>query len=208
MYTQDIIMRFFDVQIILILMGWLLSAAFVSPPVRLFVPSRVECSPVKEWDITSIALDTSSRKPIILLDVDGVLNRFNEPYSSAEEPCWPDEKMTTVRGFCIKYSPTLITKLNTLSRLGQAEVRWLTAWNENAPLKLAPALGIDDFKLARGADGPSKGPAAMAIALACPERPIVWLDDELDCYAGKDMAFWKARSKTLLIQPHYHLAAR
>jgi hypothetical protein len=140
---------------------------------------KVQCEPAVPWDLASYAFDTSSRKPIILLDVDGVLNNCD----SIE---YPDEQRTIVNGFHIRYSPTIVSAFNNFARGGLAEVRWLTAWGLRARKLLSPALGIDDFLTARD-DGwePTKGIVAKTIADASPDRPIVWVDDELFLYAQK-----------------------
>lgn len=158
---------------------------------------------IAPWDISAISLDTASRKPIIFLDVDGVVN------NDRGVP-WKDQKETTVRGFRISYSPSVVELFNKFHREGLAEIRWLTAWGFYAPEKLAPALGLDTFLTARDALWtPHKGVVAKAIAEACPERPIAWLDDELTgpCgYARRDIKFWKARPRTLLIEPKRHVS--
>jgi hypothetical protein len=160
---------------------------------------KVQCEPAVPWDLASYAFDTSSRKPLVLLDVDGVLNNCD----SGE--C-PDEMRTVVNGFHIRYSPTIVSAFNNFARDGLAEVRWLTAWGLRARKLLSPALGIDDFLTARD-DGwePTKGIVAKTIADASPDRPIVWVDDELFLYAQEDMQFWKARPNTLMVEPRSHL---
>jgi hypothetical protein len=86
--------------------------------------------------------------------------------------------------FTFRYSPTIVSVFNNFVRDGLAEVRWLTAWGLRARKLLSPALGIDDFLTARD-DGwaPTKGIVAKTIADACPDRPIVWVDDELYTFA-------------------------
>lgn len=182
--------------------GWV-SPRFQS---KSFSATRPSLSPLKceerqlaPWDISSISLDTTSRKPIIFLDVDGVINcHCGVP--------WPDQKTKQVRGFSISYSPTIVESFNRFVRDGLAEIRWLTAWGYHAPEKLAPQLGLDPFPTARDAKwDPPKGVVAKAIAEACPGRPIAWVDDELTRYASRDIEFWKERPKTLLIKPDGHL---
>jgi hypothetical protein len=162
----------------------------------------MQCEPSKRWELATFEFDVSSRKPLILLDVDGVLNN----YSWGSATVYPDEKKTVVNAFPIRYSPTIVSAFNNFSRDGLAEVRWLTAWGGNARKLLAPALGIDDFLTVRDDSWtPNKQIVAKTIADSCPDRPIVWIDDEMVEFAGTDMPFWKARPHTLMVEPKQRL---
>lgn len=140
-------------------------------------------------------------KPIILLDVDGVINFVGKSQ-------WPNNKCARVfnklhsREFAINWSPAVVDKLNHWSESGMAEIRWLTMWDESAPEFLAPALGIRHFELARNPlDGIEKNEAADRAALAEPGRPIVWIDDEVGDYARYVKSPWISKDSTLIINP-------
>ena len=103
----------------------------------LFVTSRVTVRALTHKK----SLSTFPRKPVILLDVDGVVNM-------AKGDCgWADKVITEVYGYSIGYSPTVIKKINEWNAI--AEVRWLTSWDSKAQSLLAPALGLDKFPLGR-----------------------------------------------------------
>lgn len=108
-----------------------------------------------------------------------------------------------VKGWNIGYSPAMVEKFNSFSRSGLAEIRWLTTWDKSARTMLAPALGFDEFLLARDPEkGIGKDEAAEKLAQDYPDRPIVWLDDEVGWYTSDKRDFWMQRSaKTLLLQP-------
>ena len=139
-----------------------------------------------------------STLPLILLDVDHVVNNpfFNKKH-------WDDTLMVRVKGWNIGYSPAMVEKFNSFSRTGLAEIRWLTTWDETARTMLAPALGFDEFLLARDPEKEiEKDQAAEKLARDYPDRPIVWLDDEVGWYTTETRDFWMQRTaKTLLLQP-------
>lgn len=153
------------------------------------------------WDISLIALDVNSSKPLILLDVDGVISKILGGMA------WKDEQEARVCDARVRYSPTVVELLNSFVRDGLAEIRWLTSWGKDAREQLAPAIGLDDFLTARDAAwDPSKDTVAKDIAVACPNRPVVWIDDEVKFYSMHDKAFWAQRPRTLLVQPKNNLS--
>lgn len=143
--------------------------------------------------------------PLILLDIDGVLNRIGS--KARATPVWPDETTRKCNKFTIRYSPTVVNKINEWSRTGKAEILWLTTWNENARNKFAPFLGLDDFYSARDHDNKIKSVDSIAIAQAYPDRRICWIDDVVGFHSMLDEdKIWKNRkSPTLLLQTQTHL---
>jgi hypothetical protein len=135
---------------------------------------------------------TKTKKPIILLDVDGVINMLSlkeakalwEDTTSVNVSTLKDGKPMTYK---IVYSPTVIQKINEWSKI--AEVRWLTTWNARAITDLAPKLSLEAFKLAKGRDKNGNdmikgilGKTESAIATAKevgPDGCVIWIDDEL-----------------------------
>lgn len=139
-------------------------------------------------------------KPIVLLDVDGVLNFF------MGRSVWETSKMAWIRdrsrGIGVQWSPTVVDKLNDWFDSGLAEIRWLTSWDNRAQEKLAPELGLRHFELARNpAENIDKDVAADRTALAEPERPIVWIDDEVLNLSQLVKSDWISKDTTLLIHP-------
>jgi hypothetical protein len=79
--------------------------------------------------------------PLILLDVDGVLNHLQGIKRR-------NLVKKQVLGWNIHYSEETVSIFNQWHDSQAAEIRWLTAWNENANEALAPALGLREFGLA------------------------------------------------------------
>jgi len=139
------------------------------------------------------------RKPVILLDVDHVINMVG---ANSCLNSWSDKKSTIVNGYKIQYSPTVVEKINKWNTV--AEVRWLTTWNERAQSMLAPELKLDHFGLARDpALGLGKQQAAEKTAEEVgPDGLIIWIDDELSnwvkYYAHAEIYH---RQNTVLVSP-------
>src|SRR3954467_10311157 len=86
--------------------------------------------------------------PILLLDVDGVLNaaRLDLPDG------W---QRGTFNGFVLSWDPTAPARLRELHESGRVEIQWLTTWTTNADRLLAEPMGLP-----RGLKTPA--PAAAA----------------------------------------------
>jgi hypothetical protein len=168
--------------------------------------------------------------PLILLDIDGVIN-MGEPRRSR----WPQLKTKNVvdkrngRSYRFDYAVGVVDQLNQWADSGLAEIRWLTTWDESARSCVAPALGLRNFALARDpAEHLTKYDAARRTAeqtftsneeaLKSPAvadtkneasgrtRPIIWIDDMLRtlfCRPGgtDDINYWRHRQQTLLLEP-------
>lgn len=158
-----------------------------------------------------------SDKPLVLIDVDGVINAFADDAKNT----WPDLRTTTAhadgREWKIRYSPTVVAWLNKLHE--RAEVTWLTTWETWAATSLAPEIGLEQGKdwvvFGRQADAPTpfSGPnrhthwwkfELVKRAHAESDRRIVWVDDDFAFYSDA----WKwaaARPNTLAIMPNCDL---
>lgn len=143
----------------------------------------------------------SKAKPILLLDVDGVINYVGDGGA------WRDQKekmkLKRVNWWNIRWSTEVVLKINYWGR-NLADIRWLTSWDEKARLLLAPALGIDEFPLARDPSMWHKAHAADIVDQTYPGIPICWIDDELDSFlhdTDRGHFYWESRPNTLLIQP-------
>lgn len=142
---------------------------------------------------------SSTPKPILLIDVDGVINFTGNS-------CWPVAKQAKVmhekRKYLITWSPVVVEKLNLWFDSGLAEIRWLTTWDKYAQDNLAPALGLRHFELARDpVENIDKDVAADRTVLAEPGRPIVWIDDDVSYYVRRIRSNWMAKNTTLIVQP-------
>jgi len=87
--------------------------------------------------------------PVILLDVDGVINVL-EPIDAAgyEYADVSVHRNFSVEVFPIYWRQVVVDYLNRVSRDGLAEIQWLTTWGQHAITALSPALGLDQFQVA------------------------------------------------------------
>ncbi len=128
-------------------------------------------------------------KPLLLLDVDGVLNPYAAPacppgyaehdFFAGEEPV----RLCAAHGSWLR------------ELAGRFELIWATGWGAEANRLLAPLLEVPELPVITFPSIPfEKLPGVIAYA---GERPLVWIDDE---HSAKDHA-WAAerRSPTLLI---------
>ena len=144
--------------------------------------------------------------PILLLDVDGVLNaaRMDLPEG------W---RRGTFNGYVLSWDPTVVARLRDLHESGRVELQWLTTWTEMADQLLAEPMGLPrglrthsrDDVLPTGFSGERRGipgwwklGAAQAVALDEPDRRIVWIDDDL-ADPAEDTSTWLAANEHVLV---------
>jgi hypothetical protein len=142
-----------------------------------------------------------SAVPLLLMDIDGVLSLFG--FTSDERP----------RGSWIQVdgTPHLISAdaaAHLLALRDFFEIVWCSGWEERANEHLPALLGLPaelphlSFDLNPARDGEHWKLAAID-AFAGPERPLAWVDDDLDdgCEA------WAARrsAETLLVHTESHV---
>ena len=151
----------------------------------------------------------SAPPPVLLLDVDGVLNAVQVELPDG----W---RRGTYNGFVLSWDPTVTARLRDLHEAGRVELQWLTTWTENADKLLAEPMGLprglrthsrDDVLptgfegLFRGLSGWWKLAAARAVAEAEPGRRIVWIDDDLAEQAAETGDWLAANPHVLVIAP-------
>ncbi len=142
-------------------------------------------------------------RPVLLLDVDGVLNTFHDSWGAPLI-------RTRCTGQPIRYAPAMFDRLRDIVDAGLVEVRWSTTWCGIRPQlnALTELLGIEATP-AFGPDRPQsktwgdlKVEAALA-ALAEGQR-IVWADDE-EAAAGRRLrpaiAQAEREGRALLLTP-------
>ena len=144
--------------------------------------------------------------PLLLLDVDGVLNAL--PDSPDDLEVWPEWESGWARAdgsrYHITFSPAVIAQLLAWHESGQVEVQWLTTWGHDANDELRRLLGMPELVVAGTYDAPTPtatGAASHAeVAPAAPDplsgrwwkydvvrrvlndnpgRTVIWIDDEL-----------------------------
>jgi hypothetical protein len=120
-------------------------------------------------------------RPLILIDVDGVLN---PSFSSAvrRRLAWHDgwlQRRVHVDGltFRLFVNPAHGTMLRQLAQEKGAELAWGTTWEDDANRAVGPLLGIPELPVAPVRDFPHK---ADGIVPWTNGRPFVWFDDEPD----------------------------
>jgi hypothetical protein len=149
--------------------------------------------------------------PVLLLDVDGVLN--------ALQPDLPENwRRGTYNGFVLSWDPTVTERLRELHASGRVELQWLTTWTERADELLAEPMGLPrglrthsrDGVLPTGFEGPLGGAAgwwkltaARSVAEAEPGRRIVWIDDDLAHRAADTGDFLAGNERVLVVAPDF-----
>lgn len=132
-------------------------------------------------------------RPVIFLDVDGVINSLQHLYGRS---CWQAPDDPTVQEHYVNpynlyvpdYMPGLLVALHAVT-----DIYWLTTWREEANEKISPLVGLpndlpvlidtDDVALALpnlldgSVDVPSwKAEVAEQTARGL-ERPVYWIED-------------------------------
>lgn len=147
--------------------------------------------------------------PLLLLDVDGVLNAVN---STA-----PGRESAVFAGYTLSWDPTVTARLAGWHGAGRVELQWLTTWAGNADALLAEPMGLPrGLRVHERPDG--EGPsgftgtlaaaprwwklaAARAVAEEQPGLRIVWVDDDLALQAEDTQAFLAASPHVLVVAP-------
>ena len=148
--------------------------------------------------------------PLLLLDIDGVLNAYL--YRPAEtvlpDGAYTDlteHSVTTTDGRAFRFwtSPRLIEALNSLHDNAAVEIAWLTTWQYQANACVSPTLGLPRFPVAAMQDRLSDyywKPRAATEALHL-GRPVIWIDD-VEITQREHEAFAKDGGAHLLIKPN------
>lgn len=170
--------------------------------------------------------DTLVKKPIWLLDVDGVLNALGAVSLSEYAVTQASAAGGT---YSIAYNPAVIHRIASLHRDGSIEIRWLTTWCDAANSSLGPAIGmpalevegVSDYRreqrwrygnrLAPDIGQPDgsktvpvqrpamwwKSTAAERVASRDKDRLVVWTDDELNYRINIGHVDWIAESPNI-----------
>lgn len=125
--------------------------------------------------------------PLLLLDVDGVLNPYAAPACPpgyTEHALFAGEEPVRV---CAAHGQWL------QELAARFELVWATAWGDNANRLLAPLLGLASLPVV-GFPPPPFSPQdkLTAIRRFAQNRPLVWIDDQL----AHEAHAWAARRST------------
>jgi hypothetical protein len=144
--------------------------------------------------------------PILLLDVDGVLNPARRDLPDG----WG---RGTFNGYVLVWDPSVTARLASWHEAGRVELQWLTTWTTDADRLLAEPMGLPRGLVTHGREdaaptgflGPLGGragwwklTAAQRVAEAEPDRRIVWVDDDLAEQAA-DTGEWLAANPHVLV---------
>ena len=119
--------------------------------------------------------------PLILLDVDGVLNPHLRPGREWDTHLveGPDQSYKVILN--ADHGPALLT----LAEQTGAELVWATTWEEMANRSIGPLIGLPELPVipVSSGDGPVSSPwinsKTAAVAEYVKGRPFVWFDDDL-----------------------------
>jgi hypothetical protein len=127
--------------------------------------------------------------PVLLLDVDGVINCFGSQgeiewrpgdasagRAKAAPPGWP-----TVRTWSLHWSADLTARLRALHESGSVEIRWATTWlHGDGVASVEQALGLPVFARAYPGDVHSHTRAKLTAAreVVASGRRLIWCDDD------------------------------
>jgi hypothetical protein len=151
----------------------------------------------------------TSDVPILLLDVDGVLNAARVELPEG----W---RRGMFNGFVLSWDPTITARLRELHESGRVEIQWLTTWAGNADRLLAEPMGLPRGLKTHAQEGTAptgfggafggrsgwwKLALAIAVAEAEPDRRIVWIDDDLAVQAAETGEWLAAHAHVLVVAP-------
>ena len=116
---------------------------------------------------------TGYSRPLLLLDVDGVLNPFPElPAGYVEHQLFPEDD-EPVR--LAPWHPRWIQEL-----MPRFEIVWATGWGDEANRLLCPIFGIDELDYVRFPPVPfDPAEKVPAIAAHAADRAVAWVDDNI-----------------------------
>ena len=115
-------------------------------------------------------------KPLLFLDVDGVLNAI--PYQRGPDQ-FDDFQQTRIMGVLITYSKKMGERIKALD----ADVVWLTTWQHKANEHIRHLYGWEEFPVVvahpESYDSPWWKSKTAQRHLESSERPLIWIDDDL-----------------------------
>lgn len=144
--------------------------------------------------------EAQTRRPVLLLDVDGTLN--------ADDPHWgcaPHRGHAYAHGFGyrMRWAPPLVSAIRSIAMGGLAEVMWSTTWCGNTA-QIENLMGFPHFEDAFTIE-PGKSVALLklesAVALARAGRNVIWCDDHDIPQPGSVLDRVLVKAGALLVRP-------
>jgi hypothetical protein len=154
---------------------------------------------------------TYSDKPLLLIDIDGVISLFGGPaFGRPPAPADPDGSFHSIDGMPHFLSATAAAHLLDLAP--QFELVWCSGWEERAdehlPHLLGLPAGLPFLRFERAVGRANAHWKLDAIDAYAGDRPLAWIDDAL----GPACHEWAQarRAPTLLVetQPERGLTSR
>lgn len=119
-------------------------------------------------------------KPVLFLDIDGVLNAGGW-LPSKPDTDWPDLELHRVECSGHKYPLYLSKEMGSMLAALDVEIRWLTTWADEG-YKVGDIIGLpENLEVAAFPTfrySPWKWHAVRDFVQIEPGRPFVWIDDE------------------------------
>lgn len=127
-----------------------------------------------------------SVKPLILIDVDGVLNPFPPRGQRLGEPWIRAKCSLDGRTYPVTLNPEHGPKLLKLAEETDAELVWATTWEHDANREIGPRIGLPELPVIEvqwHRSWMGSGVAGVMyktphVAAYVGERPFVWFDDD------------------------------
>jgi len=144
-----------------------------------------------------------SDKPVLLVDIDGVISLFG--FSSDERP---EGIWCSVEGMPHFLSATAAEHLHALAEW--FDLVWCSGWEERASEHLPALLGVPDLPHLSFDRNPGRGHAhwkLAAIDAHVGDRPVAWVDDALNEHVERWAAEREAPTLLVHTEPHVGLTA-
>lgn len=118
-----------------------------------------------------------SRRPLLFIDIDGVLNRLVHHLSHAQKDYVAREVFNRRLGrtFTLFMDPADGPRLLSLTDV--VDLAWGTTWEDEANESIGPWLGLPELPVA--VREPGELAKAAGVMREAGDRPFAWLDDDL-----------------------------
>jgi hypothetical protein len=130
-------------------------------------------------------------KPLLLIDVDGVLN---PTFGGKESKGWVKHKLM---GYNVSLNRQHGDWLNALSE--HFELVWATTWNDDANKYIGPNIGLPKLPVAFMDTSASVGPLETwklpSVKAYVGDRPFAWIDDDIH----HDVGLWSYHRKSPML---------